>query len=406
MIRRLRALMLVAVLIATGTPVGRATAAAPALPNPRLQNILTAMYQVPEQPLTLHLYEETVATGTTMESQVPGMLYGLAGALVIKQPGEGQVRVTPGQAWYARPGMEHSYLVGHHGARILFFTVQRLGDTTSPAFFGPGVTEHLLYRSPSPVRDLSPGSYELTVQHATWSPEAPLNGPHYRTGIGLYYILQGTFTIDVGGQMRRIPTGGVNYEAKGMVHRNANPSTTPTRAIFFTLTPSGQQVVLQQTPPLAASGDTLEVYGAGGPAPAIQAALGAFEARTGTKVALTTGPTGTWLNAAQQNGDIVFFGAEYAMDAFQYGTTYSGERRLPTEGLISPGTRISPYTRFSGLLVRPGNPLGIRAFRDLTQEGYKDLNRAGSRADGGLGRYGGSSRHFAAGTSAHRRRGG
>ncbi|GAC1443228.1 MAG: hypothetical protein NVSMB52_01320 [Chloroflexota bacterium] len=382
MIRRFPALLIVVLLIATGTLAARATTAAPALPNPRILNIVTAMYQVPEQPLSVRLYKVTAPSGATMRSRLSGMVYGLAGALFIKQSGEGQVRVAAGQAWYARPGIEHSYLAGHHGATILFFTVQHSRAPAPAAFFGPAVRDQLLYRSPSPIRNLSPGPYELTVQHATWSPEAPLNGPHYRTGIGLYYIMQGTFDIEVGGQMRRIPAGGVNYEAKGMAHRNANPSSTPTSAIFFTLTPSGQQVVLQQLPPPAPSNGTLEVYGAGGPAPAIQAALAAFEARTGVKFTLTTGPTGAWLNAAQQNGDIVFFGAEYVMDAFQFGTTYSGERRLPTEGLIIPGTRISPYTRSSGLLVRPGNPLGIRTFRDLTRKGMKILTVQGAGQTG------------------------
>lgn len=120
-------------------------------------------------------------------------------------------------------------------------------------------------------------------------------------------------------------------------------------------------------------GITLRVYGAGGPKAPMEEALALFARRKGIAYQLTAGPTSNWLEQAKQDGDLVYFGAEYVMDAFQEGRTYAGDARLVTEGLILEATRASTYVRGSGILVRPGNPLGISSLADLAQPGINIL---------------------------------
>jgi len=55
---------------------------------------------------------------------------------------------------------------------------------------------------------------------------------------------------------------------------------------------------------------------------------------------------------------------------------------VATEGLIIPESRTSLYARPSGLLVRPGNPRGIRSFQDLARPGLKILTVQGAGQTG------------------------
>lgn len=375
----LSALLILASTLTTATHAATGT---PPQPNPLLRNILTVTDRISSHPPVLHLIEVTAPAGAVLQDDHAALVYGLHGAQVITQPGQGPVRVGPGEAWSLGAGAMHTQRVTVGPARFLLFFLTPAGAAPSALGAAPGVVQRMLYTSPAPVTALAPGSYELTVQEALWSPHAPLNGPHHRSGVGLYYILRGALTVVAAGTTRTIPAGAVHYEDPGYVHRNANRTAVPTQAVFFTLTPSGQQVVLQDTPAPPAPDATLRVYGAGGPLGPMRAALEAFKARTGIPVAITAGPTGTWLPAARTNGDLVYFGAEYVMDAFAYGTTYSGERRVATEGLIIPESRTSLYTRPSGLLVRPGNPRGIRSFQDLARPGLKILTVQGAGQTG------------------------
>ena len=54
---------------------------------------------------------------------------------------------------------------------------------------------------------------------------------------------------------------------------------------------------------------TINVYGPGGPAPAMQEAAKAFGDAHRVTVNVAAGPTGPWVEKAQQDADVVFSGA-------------------------------------------------------------------------------------------------
>jgi accessory colonization factor AcfC len=109
--------------------------------------------------------------------------------------------------------------------------------------------------------------------------------------------------------------------------------------------------------------ETLNVYGPGGPAPAMIEAAAAFEKITGTKVVVTAGPTPKWIEQAKTQGDIIFSGSENMMTDF---TNQLGDQ-------IKSNQVIPLYLRPMAILVRPGNPKKIKGFKDIIKPGIKVL---------------------------------
>jgi accessory colonization factor AcfC len=119
----------------------------------------------------------------------------------------------------------------------------------------------------------------------------------------------------------------------------------------------------------AAQEKVLQVYGPGGPLGPMQECGGMFFKARGVEVKVTAGPTPKWIEAAKQNADLIFGGAEYMLTEFM----------LKHPDLVDPRTRASLYIRPAGILVRPGNPKKIKALKDLTKDGVRivDVNGAG-----------------------------
>jgi accessory colonization factor AcfC len=108
----------------------------------------------------------------------------------------------------------------------------------------------------------------------------------------------------------------------------------------------------------------LRAYGPGGPAPAMREAAKEFGAKKGIVVEITAGPTLAWKDQAMKNADLIFSGSEYMMTDFV-------RKDLP--GLIDSSTIRTLYLRPSTILVRPGNPKGIKGIKDLVRLGIKIL---------------------------------
>jgi accessory colonization factor AcfC len=108
----------------------------------------------------------------------------------------------------------------------------------------------------------------------------------------------------------------------------------------------------------------LRAYGPGGPAPAMREAAMIFGAKKGIKVEITAGPTLAWKDQAMKDADLIFSGSEYMMTDF-------AQKDLP--GLIDMSTVRTMYLRPSAILVRPGNPKGIKGIRDLAKPGVRIL---------------------------------
>ncbi len=113
----------------------------------------------------------------------------------------------------------------------------------------------------------------------------------------------------------------------------------------------------------AVAQEAVNVYGPGGPLPAMKEAAAVFGKAHGAAVTVTAGPTPQWLDKAKQDADVIFSGAENMMTDFI---------RL-MEGRILEDT-VEPLTlRPSVILVRPGNPKGITGIRDLLKADMKVL---------------------------------
>lgn len=87
---------------------------------------------------------------------------------------------------------------------------------------------------------------------------------------------------------------------------------------------------------------TLFVYGPGGPLSPMQEAAARFGKAHGVKVVVTGGPEVKWVGKAQQDGDVVYGGAEYMLSQLAM--------KHPT--LVDRATREGLYVRPSGILVR------------------------------------------------------
>lgn len=118
--------------------------------------------------------------------------------------------------------------------------------------------------------------------------------------------------------------------------------------------------------------DTLFVYGPGGPFGPMNEAARIFATKNDIPVKVIAGPEPNWINAAKQNADIFFGGAEYMMDNFV----------LKYPDLVNTVTREGLYVRGAGMLVRPGNPKKIKLIRDMVVPGLKVMIVAGSGQTG------------------------
>ena len=118
--------------------------------------------------------------------------------------------------------------------------------------------------------------------------------------------------------------------------------------------------------------EVINVYGPGGPAPAMQEAAKAFGALHQVTVRVSARPTGQWLETAKLDADVIFSGAENMMTDFA--------KALP--GAFDLVDAQPFYLRPVAILVHPGNPKGIRGFRDLIVPGVKGLTVAGAGQTG------------------------
>ncbi|WP_371134203.1 substrate-binding domain-containing protein [Polaromonas sp.] len=118
--------------------------------------------------------------------------------------------------------------------------------------------------------------------------------------------------------------------------------------------------------------DVINVYGPGGPAPAMKEAAETFGVDQKITVNVVAGPTPEWVEKAKQDADVVFSGAENMMSDFA--------KALP--GAFDLKDAYPLHLRPVAILVRPGNPKRIRGFRDLLVPGVKVLTVAGAGQTG------------------------
>ena len=105
-----------------------------------------------------------------------------------------------------------------------------------------------LYRTPAPLPELKPGSYELNLTRVTFPPGMPSNPPHHLSGAALYYIVSGIGANMVGGKTADRGPGSLIYEPFGLAHQWGNPGSEPLTFLAFNINPEGVAAVLPGAP--------------------------------------------------------------------------------------------------------------------------------------------------------------
>jgi accessory colonization factor AcfC len=118
--------------------------------------------------------------------------------------------------------------------------------------------------------------------------------------------------------------------------------------------------------------EVIRVYGSEGPAPAMHEAAATFGNAHGVQVEVVSGPAETWLAKAKSDADVIFSSAEFMMSDF----VRNGELKID-KASVTP-----LYLRPSAILVRPGNPKGIRDFPHLLRPGIRVMVVTGSGQTG------------------------
>jgi len=102
-------------------------------------------------------------------------------------------------------------------------------------------------------------------------------------------------------------------------------------------------------------------------------AIAAFNAaHPGTTVEMTAGPTPAWIEKAKADGDVIYSGSEVMMTDF---ATALGDK-------MDASTVVPLYLRSTAILVRPGNPKGIKGIADLLKPGHRIVVVNGSGQQG------------------------
>ena len=116
--------------------------------------------------------------------------------------------------------------------------------------------------------------------------------------------------------------------------------------------------------PVAATGRPLRVYGPGGPHHVLEECADLFEARHGIAVEVVRALPEKLVEGVRSDGDLYYGGAEYML--------YDFDRQNP--GLIDTETAEFLHPRRIGIVVRKGNPHGIRTPEDLLRPGLRLLD--------------------------------
>jgi molybdate transport system substrate-binding protein len=105
----------------------------------------------------------------------------------------------------------------------------------------------------------------------------------------------------------------------------------------------------------------LKVYSAWVPALPLKEAAAAFERSRGIRIQVVAGCPESWMPQlrASRQGDLISCGAQFLLDEAEM------------EGIVAPEGRRELGRRRAAIVVRVGNPLGIRSIEDLARPGVR-----------------------------------
>jgi quercetin dioxygenase-like cupin family protein len=220
--------------------------AAPAI----VRTVVTAtkLAGIGTSPLYFRALAVTIPPGETSTVRAPdGILYQLSGSTEISAAGQSST-ISPGEAAFIASGGAASLKAAGSGpSSALHFLLAPGAALEQPAEAAPAAVREL-YRTPEPIPDLKPGSYEFNLTRVTFPPQMPSNPPHHRSGAALYYILSGTGANTVAGTTTQRGPGSLIYEPFGLVHQWGNPGNEPLTFLAFNINAEGVAAVIPGAP--------------------------------------------------------------------------------------------------------------------------------------------------------------
>lgn len=137
-----------------------------------------------------------------------------------------------------------------------------------------------------------------------------------------------------------------------------------TMLIIVTALPAAAQFAKWPAGDEAGGALALRAYGSGVIVPAMREAAMEFGRQRGIIVNITAGPVETWKKQAIRDGDLIFADSEQMMNTFV-------QRDLPA--IIDPMSTRTLSLHPSAIVVRTGNPKGIKGVKSLGKPGIKIL---------------------------------
>jgi quercetin dioxygenase-like cupin family protein len=208
----------------------------------------TKLAGIGTSPLYFRALAVTIPPGETSTVRAPdGILYQLSGSTEISAAGQSST-ISPGEAAFIASGGAASLKAAGSGpSSALHFLLAPGAALEQPAEAAPAAVREL-YRTPEPIPDLKPGSYEFNLTRVTFPPQMPSNPPHHRSGAALYYILSGTGANTVAGTTTQRGPGSLIYEPFGLVHQWGNPGNEPLTFLAFNINAEGVAAVIPGAP--------------------------------------------------------------------------------------------------------------------------------------------------------------
>jgi quercetin dioxygenase-like cupin family protein len=161
---------------------------------------------------------------------VDGVLYQLWGTTEVSIGGESKM-LGPGEGMFIAAGNSVSLAAkGSEPSSSIHFLLAPAGNSSSATAAG-GAKE--LFRTPSPLPDLKPGTYDVNFTRVTFPAHMP-NAPHHLSG-------SGANTVEGKTEMRG--PGTFIYEPSGLVHQWGNPGDMPLTFLTFNINQEGMPAV-------------------------------------------------------------------------------------------------------------------------------------------------------------------
>jgi mannose-6-phosphate isomerase-like protein (cupin superfamily) len=156
--------------------------------------------------------------------------------------------IRPGEAIFIPGGKDLVVKADPSGtSTYLRFLVSPSSDLDLPDL--SIATGREMYRSTSPIPDLKPGNYVLSLTSVTLPHQAPFDPPHHRSGAALHYVLSGMGAETVDGIAIAKGPGSMSYEPSHVVYQWSNPGNFPLTYLVLNLSPENERPVVADSEP-------------------------------------------------------------------------------------------------------------------------------------------------------------